>query len=101
MENLDRGLHFIVIDLNAIKIYIFINELFANNKDLSSYSTKSKRITRSVLALEIYRIINGNNNLADAMIKANPNRALETFLDTNALTICMEGWVKRDKQEGP
>ena len=37
------------------------------------------------------RQINGQDNLANAMTKANPNKALETFIDTNALSIRVEG----------
>jgi hypothetical protein len=86
MEHLNRGLSYVHVDLNAAKIFIFADESFANNKDLSSQlgflvviayenhlesffalignimhwsSTKCKRITRSILALEVYEIMNG------------------------------------------
>jgi hypothetical protein len=36
--------------------------------------------------LEI-RWINGQDNLADAMTKSNPNKVLEKFLDTNCLKV--------------
>ena len=42
------------------------------------------------------RWIYGDDNPADAMIKAKPNRALETFIDKNKLIIRIEGWVKRN-----
>ena len=72
------------IDLNIAKIFVFVDGSFANNKDFSSQlgyeiiianestrendftiygnlihwsSTKSKRITRSVLVSEIYRMV--------------------------------------------
>jgi hypothetical protein len=88
MEHLDRGLNYVHIDLNAAKIFIFADGLFANNKDLSSQlgflivlahenhlkssfaltgnimhwsSTKCKRITRSTLASEVYGMMNGVN----------------------------------------
>ena len=71
-----------------MKLFVFVNSSFANNKDFSSQiryliilvnktctteifkikgnltyysSTKSKRIIRSVLALEIYSIVRGVN----------------------------------------
>ena len=74
------------INLPTTKLFVFINGSFVNNKDFSSqlgykiiiankstrendfiiYSnliyqslTKSKRVTRSVLALEIYRMVGG------------------------------------------
>jgi hypothetical protein len=194
-ENLDRGLKYVILDLNKAKIYVFVDGSFANNKDLSSQigfvvilanentgndefdlygnlihwsSTKSRRVTRSVLASEIYgmvagadlayaigstltkitsqldlpiipivvctdsyslyeclvklgttkekrlmidimalrqsyerrelyeiRWINGLDNPADAMTKATPNKALETFVSTNQVHVRVEGWVKR------
>jgi hypothetical protein len=197
-KNLDRGLKYVILDLNKAKIYVFVDGSFANNKDLSSQigfiiilanenentgsdefnlygnlihwsSTKSKRVTRSVLASEIYGIvagtdlayvigstlakitnqldlptapivvctdsfslyeclvklgttkekrlmidimalrqsyerrelyeirwINGLDNPADAMTKAIPNKALETFVSTNQMRVRIEGWVKRE-----
>lgn len=203
LNNLDRGLKYIPLELSTAKLFVFVDGSFANNKDFSSqigyeiilanentantsfeitgnlihYSlTKSKRVTRSVLASEIYsmvggidmaisintlitkilenfnfqtlpsvvctdlfslynclvklgttrekrlmidiiairqlyekrelseiRWINGNDNPADAMTKANPNKALQKFIDTNNLNIRIEGWVqqsaKNDNQE--
>ena len=67
-------------------------------------TTKEKRLMIDIMALrqsyerrEIYEIrwINGNDNLADAMTKGTPNKALETFVDHNKATIRVEGWVKR------
>lgn len=196
MENLDRGLRYISIDLMHAKLMVFVDGSFANNKDLSSQlgfilmlvnestdidntftirgnvihysSTKCKRVTRSVLASEIYgmvngfdmgiaiastlkmiverlglpaiplvictdsyslyeclvklgttkekrlmidimalrqsyerreiteiRWINGEDNPADAFTKASPNRALERFIDSNELTVRVDGWVQR------
>ena len=63
-------------------------------------TTKEKRLMIDIIALrqlykrrELFEIrwINGQDNLADAMTKANPNKALETFIDTNALSIRVEG----------
>jgi hypothetical protein len=36
MEYLDRRLNYVHVNLNAVKIFIFADGLFANNKDLSS-----------------------------------------------------------------
>ncbi|KAK1917078.1 hypothetical protein P3342_001660 [Pyrenophora teres f. teres] len=195
MENIDRGLRYITVNLREAKLMVFVDGSFANNKDLSSQlgfvlvlvnesidadtftiqgnvihysSTKCKRVTRSVLASEIYgmvngfdigiaiattlrmvtdrlgipeiplvvctdsyslyeclvklgttkekrlmidimalrqsyerreiteiRWINGDDNPADAFTKASPNRALERFIDSNKLTIRVDGWVQR------
>jgi len=81
MKNIDRGLKYIALDLATAKLFVFVDGSFANNKDLSSQigyeiilanettreeefeikgnlihysSTKSKRVTRSVLASEVY-----------------------------------------------
>ena len=87
MNNMQRGLKFVPIDLKTASMYVFVDGSFANNKDLSSQigyvillgnetqlgegkvklrgnlitwsSTKSKRITRSVLASEIYGMVAG------------------------------------------
>jgi hypothetical protein len=196
LEHLDRGLTYIPLNILTVKLFVFVDGSFANNKDFSFQigfeiiianettgndeftingnlihwsSIKSKRVTRSVLASEIYgmvrdvdmsfainstismimkqlrlptipiivgtdsyslyeclvklgttqekrfmidimalrqsyerrklfeiRWINGQDNPADAMTKANPNRALETFVDTNSLRVRIERWVKRN-----
>ena len=36
MNNIERGLTFIPIDLKTASMYVFIDGSFANNKDLSS-----------------------------------------------------------------
>ncbi|KAK1916420.1 hypothetical protein P3342_004239 [Pyrenophora teres f. teres] len=87
MENLDRGIRYVPVDLINAKLMVFVDGSFANNKDLSSQlgfvlmlvnecadvdntfsihgnmihysSTKCKRVTQSVLASEIYGIVNG------------------------------------------
>jgi hypothetical protein len=86
MENLDRGLRYVTVNLMEAKLMVFVDGSFANNKDLSSQlgfvlmlvnestnantftiqgnvihysSTKCKRVTRSVLASEIYGMVNG------------------------------------------
>jgi hypothetical protein len=67
-------------------------------------TTKEKRLMIDIMALrqsyerrELYEIrwINGNDNPADAMTKSTPNKALETFVLANEVTIRLEGWVKR------
>ena len=63
-------------------------------------TTKEKRLIIDIMALrqsyerrELFEIrwINGQDNPADAMTKANPNKALETFVDTNTLRVQVEG----------
>ena len=93
MKNLERGIKYIILDLNHMKLFVFVDGSFANNKDFSSQigyliilsnetanetanrmdefiikgnlihysSTKSKRVTRSVLASEIYGMVGGVN----------------------------------------
>jgi hypothetical protein len=86
MKNLDRGIKYIPLDLQHAKLFVFVDGSFANNEDLSSQigyliilanesvgdnefkvtgnlihysSIKSKRVTRSVLASEIYGMVGG------------------------------------------
>ncbi|XMA09892.1 hypothetical protein WAI453_002683 [Rhynchosporium graminicola] len=88
IDNLDRGIKYIDLDLSTAKIFVFVDGSFANNKDLSSQlgylitisnessiverdqfimrgnlihasSTKSKRVTRSSLASEVYGMVAG------------------------------------------
>jgi transposase InsO family protein len=92
IDNLQRGLSYMPIELSTAKLMVFVDGSFANNNDLSSQlgfiimlvnerqgsnndgnsssftiegntihwsSTKCKRVTRSVLASEIYAMVNG------------------------------------------
>lgn len=86
MDNQDRGLRFISLPLPRAKLYVFVDGSFANNQDLSSQigyivtigteegengsfvwngnvigysSTKCKRVTRAVLASELYSMVAG------------------------------------------
>ena len=68
-------------------------------------TTKEKRLIINIIAIrqsyerrELYKIrwINGADNPADAMTKATPNRALETFVSTNEICVRVERWVKRE-----
>lgn len=86
IRNMGRGLNYVPLDLATAKLIVFPDGSFANNKDLSSQlgyiavlaneakvgdayeiygnavhwrSTKCKRVTRSVLASEIYGMVNG------------------------------------------
>jgi hypothetical protein len=74
IDNPTRGLRFVPLDLDSLQLIVFTDASFANNKDLSSQigfiivladknnqanilhwsSIKCKRITRSVLAAELY-----------------------------------------------
>ena len=41
------------------------------------------------------RWISGNSNPADVMTKTLPNKALQQLIDSNQLTVNVEGWVQR------
>ena len=86
-ENTARGLRYVPLNLTNMKLFVFVDASFANNKDLTSHigyvivlggeegdltdssemtgniihwsSTKCKRVTRSVLASEIYAMAHG------------------------------------------
>ena len=79
INNPARGLKFIKLDINTLQLLIFTDASFANNKDLISQiryiialsdatkkanivhwsSVKCKRVTRSVLASELYGMAHG------------------------------------------
>ncbi|OBR02159.1 Aurora kinase 2 splicing [Colletotrichum higginsianum IMI 349063] len=87
MDHLDRGLTFMPVNLPTAKLFVFVDGSFANNVDLTSQlgfiivlanekqadedtftitgnivhfsSTKSKRVTRSLLASEVYGMVAG------------------------------------------
>ena len=88
IKNMDRGIKYITLDLEQVKLFIFVDSSFANNKDFSfqiSYliilinktkgtdkfaikknlihysSIKSKRVIKSILASKIYRIVKNIN----------------------------------------
>ncbi|OAA77119.1 hypothetical protein LEL_03942 [Akanthomyces lecanii RCEF 1005] len=67
-------------------------------------STQEKRLMIDIMALrQLYerreahevRWINGEDNPADAMTKASPNRSLKKLIDDNEITVRLEGWVER------
>jgi hypothetical protein len=86
MEYLGQGIIYILLELATVKLFVFVNSSFANNKDLSSQigyviilaneivgldefiirgnliywsSTKSKNLTRSILVSKIYGMVAG------------------------------------------
>ena len=86
MDNLERDLRYIFINLQLAKVYVFVDESFANNKDLSSQIgfvlvigiklegvaefiligniihtnlIKCKRVTRVIFTLKLYAMIAG------------------------------------------
>lgn len=67
-------------------------------------TTKEKRLMIDIMAirqsyerreLQEVRWISGLDNPADAMTKANLNKSLESFINTNELSVRVEGWVQR------
>ncbi|KAL0929476.1 uncharacterized protein CTRU02_204398 [Colletotrichum truncatum] len=105
IDNPDRGLKYIPLDFVRTKMYIFTDGSFANNTDLSSQlgfvivlaeetartttdfeingniihwsSTKCKRVTRSVLASELYGMTTGFDS--GISLSSTLNRILRTL----------------------
>ncbi|RAL67593.1 hypothetical protein DID88_008346 [Monilinia fructigena] len=95
MDNPTRGLTFVPLDMDSIQLVVFTDASFANNTDLSSQigyviclmdkhnnaniihwtSIKCKRITRSVLASELYALVLGFD--VGAAIKGTVNAILK------------------------
>ena len=91
------------LDLPPTPLIVYINSFSLYEYLVKLYTTTEKRLMIDVIGLrqsyerremEI-RWINGHDNPADAMTKASPNRALESFVNNNELTIRLEGWVQR------
>jgi hypothetical protein len=94
LDNSTRGLTFVRLDENSLQLLVFTDASFANNKDLSSQigyvvvladntnsanilhwsSLKCKRVTRSVLASELYAMVQGFD--IGASIKTTIEKAL-------------------------
>ena len=67
-------------------------------------TTNEKRLMIDIMSLrqsyenreiDEIRWIKGDDNPADTMTKASPNRALENIVTNNKTTIRIEGWVDR------
>lgn len=105
IDNATRGLKYVKIDLAIIQVVVFTDFFFVNNKDLSSQigyvicladatqraniihwsSIKCKRVTRSVLASELYAMAHGFD--LGAVIKATVGRMLQNNVP---LIICTD-----------
>ncbi|KAM4067897.1 polyprotein [Hirsutella rhossiliensis] len=117
-DNLQRGLRYVPLAFSTAKLMVFTDGSFANNKDLSSQlgfvivlaneeqspadftirgnvlhwsSTKSKRVTRSVLASEIYGMVNGFDM---AIVIATTLQAIVKQLDLppTPLIVCTDSY---------
>jgi hypothetical protein len=113
IENGNRGLTMVKLDHKSLQLVVFTDASFANNKDLSSQigyivvladaanraniihwsSTKCKRVTRSVLASELYAMTAGFDT--GAVLKATTEQLLGINLpliistDSNSLYQCL------------
>ena len=113
IENAARGLRFVKLEKNTLQLLVFTDASFANNKDLSSQisyvlvltdkyrsanilhwsSTKCKRVTRSVLASELYAMAHGFD--IAAATKSTIDKALQINLplilctDSKSLYDCL------------
>src|SRR6266536_1720458 len=105
MDNLTRGLMFVLLNIYSLNLIVFTDASFANNKDLSSQigfvivlmdqnwtvniihwsSIKCKRVTRSVLASELYALAYGFD--IRAAIKSTIEKILHTIL---LLVLCTD-----------
>ena len=118
MDNQERGLRYISLTLPQAKIFVFVDGSFANNQDLSSQigyvvtigtktsnddsftwngniigysSTKCKRVTRAVLASELYSMVAG----ADAAISFSTTFAMicrQLGIDNFPVVLCTDSF---------
>ena len=105
LENAARGLSFVELDKSTLQLLTFTDASFANNKDLSSQigyvvvladaegkanilhwsSIKCKRVTRSVLASELYAMAHSFD------IGASVKSTIEKIMDINLpLVLCTD-----------
>ncbi len=103
LNNLIQELRFVFLNRNQLRLIIFIDAAFANTIDLHSQidyvicltddvhtnlihwsSIKCKRVIRSVLAAELYAMINDFD--VEAIIKSIIEQMLHIFLSLNLLT---------------
>jgi len=102
-----QGLKFIKLDLNTLKVVAFTDSSFANNNDHSSQigfvialadddnnanivhwsSIKCKRVTRSVLALELFALTHGFD--ITSVIKATLAKILKPWKNDDAILLVM------------
>ncbi|QGA14690.1 hypothetical protein EYB26_002346 [Talaromyces marneffei] len=107
IDNPERGLRFVKLDVQTLRLIAFVDASFANNKDYSSQlgyvivladeannanilhwsSTKCKRITRSVLGSETYALANGFD--AAAVIKSTLTQLLH-LTEPLPLIVCTD-----------
>ena len=105
IDNPSRGLNFVKLDIKTLRLFAFTDASFANNKDLSSQigyvlalvdatdkanivhwsSVKCKRVTRSVLASELYAMAHGFD--IGAAVKSTIERLLQIELP---LVLCTD-----------
>jgi Reverse transcriptase (RNA-dependent DNA polymerase) len=99
LEHANRGLRFVPLDLPTLRVAVFTDSSFANNPDMSSQigyivvivdkndaanivhwgSVKCRRVTRSVLAAELYAMSLGFDNAV--VIKSTIQRILNRLVD--------------------
>ena len=119
INNLERGLRFVTMDLSTTKLFVFVDGSFANNKDFTSQigyelmianelssrpdrfkirgnlihwsSTKTKRVTRSVLASEIYGMVAGVD-MAIALSTTINMITKQLGLDDMELVVCTDSF---------
>ena len=102
---MNRGLKFVKLNINTLQLLAFTDASFANNKDLSSQigyvlvlsdasnkaniihwsSIKCKRVTRSVLASELYGMTHGFD--IGAAIKSTLDKVLQVSVP---LVLCTD-----------
>ena len=105
IDNATRGLRYVKLDLTTLQLIIFTDSFFVNNKDLSFQIgyvicladaaqqvnvihwsfVKCKRVTRSVLASELYAMTHGFD--LEAVAKTTIKRILRTDI---SLIICTD-----------
>jgi hypothetical protein len=118
IDNQERGLRFVPLDLPRAKLFVFVDGSFANNQDLSSQigyvitlgnedegegffdltgnvigysSTKCKRVTRAVLASELYSMVAGVD-MAVSLSMTYAKICLQLGIDNFPVVVCTDSF---------
>lgn len=92
------------LDLPQIPIVVCTDSYSLYECMVKLGTTKEKRLMIDIMSvrqsyerreLSEIRWINGNDNPADALTKANPTKSLQQLVETNKIRVRVEGWVHR------
>ena len=85
----------LVLCTDSYSLYQCLVQLGTTNEKRLMIDIMGLRQSYEIREINEIRWIHGEDNPADAMTKATPNKALERLVSTNTTTVRVEGWVQR------